>query len=61
MTPENEPPGQEVSNMLLGKNREQLLAAPERMKWLGQSGEALRCGCESKEKVKVDAVKNNIT
>ena len=61
MTPENEPPGQEVSNMLLRKNRGQLLVAPERMKWLGQSGEELRCGCESKEKVKVDAVKNNIT
>ena len=60
MTPENEPPGQEVSNMLLGKNRGQLLVAPERMKWLGQSGEELRCGCESKEKVKLDAVKDNI-
>ena len=54
------PPGQEVSNMLLGKNRGQLLVAPERMKWLGQSGEALHCGCKSKEKVKLDAVKNNI-
>ena len=53
-------PGQEVSSMLLGKNRGQLLVAPERMKWLGQSGEGLRCGCESKEKVKLDAEKNNI-
>jgi hypothetical protein len=46
--------------MLLGKNRGQLLVAPERMKWLGQSGEELRCGCESKEKIKLDAEKNNI-
>ena len=46
--------------MLLGKNRGQLLVAPERMKWLGQSGEVLHCGCKSKEKVKLDAVKNNI-
>ena len=38
MTPENEPPGQKVSNMLLGKNRGQLQIAPERMKWLDQSG-----------------------
>ena len=32
MTPEDEPPGQKMSNMLLGKSREQLLISPERMK-----------------------------
>ena len=33
MTPEDEPPpGWKVSNMLLGKSREQLLISPERMK-----------------------------
>ena len=32
------PPGQNVSNMLLGKVGEQLAIAPERMKLLGQSG-----------------------
>ena len=31
------PTGQKVSNMLLGKSREQLLITPARMKWLGQS------------------------
>ena len=31
------PLGQKVSNVLLGKGRGQLLTAPERMKWLGQS------------------------
>ena len=37
MTPEDEAPGQKVSNMLLGKSREQRLIAPDRMKWLTQS------------------------
>ena len=32
------PSGEKVYNMLLGKSREQLLIAPERMKRLGQSG-----------------------
>ena len=31
-------PGQKVSSMLLGKSGGQLLVAPERMKWMGQSG-----------------------
>ena len=38
MALESEPPGQKVSNMLLGKSGGQLLTAPERMKQLGQSG-----------------------
>ena len=31
------PPGRKVSNIPLGKSWGQLLIAPERMKWLGQS------------------------
>ena len=50
-------PGWQMPNVLLDISGE---ITPERMKWLGQSGEELRCGCESKEKVKLDAVKNNI-
>ena len=47
MTPKDEhpPPGQKVSNMLLGKSEGQLLIAPERMKWLGLSETMLSCGC----------------
>ena len=37
MTLEDEPPHQKVSSMLLENGRGQLLIAPERMKWLGQS------------------------
>ena len=37
MTPEDEAPGQKVSNMLLGKSKEQQLIAPDRMKCLSQS------------------------
>ena len=35
LTLEDEPPGQKVFSMLLGKSRGQLLIAPERMKQLG--------------------------
>ena len=38
MTAGDDPTCQKMSNMLLGKSRGQLLIAPERMKWLGQSG-----------------------
>ena len=38
MTLEDEPPGQKVSMALLGKGGGQLPTAPERMEWLGQSG-----------------------
>ena len=34
---EESPPGQKVSNMLLGKRGGQLLIAQVRMKWLGKS------------------------
>ena len=63
MTLENEPPGQKVSNMLLGKRGGQLIITPVRMKKLGQSRnfflEAQLWMCLV-VKVKVDAVKNNI-
>ena len=36
-TLQNSPPGQKVSNMLLGKSGGQLWTAPENMKWQGQS------------------------
>ena len=56
---EDEPPGQKVFNMLLGKSGRQSLKAPERMKQLGQSGnDAQLCMCLV-VKVKSDAVKNN--
>ena len=37
MTLKDEAPGQNVSSVLLGKSEGQLLIAPERIKWLGQS------------------------
>ena len=37
ITPEDDPPDQKVSSMLLGKGRGQLLIAPRTMKQLGQS------------------------
>ena len=46
--------------MLLGKSREQLLIAPERMKRLGRSGNDTRLWMCLVVKVTSDAVKNNI-
>ena len=60
MTPENEPPGQKVSCMLLEKSRGQLQIAPERMKQLGQSRNDTQLWMCLGVKVKSDAVKNNI-
>ena len=60
MTPEDEPPGWKVSNMLLGKSRGQLLIAPERIKWLGQSGNDIQLWMCLVVKVKSNAVKNSI-
>ena len=57
MTPEDEPPSREVSNMLLGKSREQLLIAPEREQ--GQSRNDAQLRLYLLVKVKSDAVKNN--
>ena len=58
-TLEDEPPGQKMSNMLLGKSRRQLRIAPERMKQLDQSGNDAQLRICLVEKVKSDAVKNN--
>ena len=61
MTPEYEPPGQKVSNMLLGKSKEQLLIDPERMKQLDQSGTEAQLWMCLVMKVKSDAIKNSTT
>ena len=60
MKPEDEPPGWKVSNMLLGQSTGQLLIAPERMKWLGQSGNDAQLWMCLVVKAKSDALKNNI-
>ena len=60
MTPEDETPGQKVSNMLLGKSVEKLLIAPERMKQLGQSRNDAQLRMYLVVKVKSDAIKYNI-
>ena len=58
MTLEDEPPGQKVSSMLLGKNKGQLPISPERMKQLGQSGNDAQLWMCLVVKVKSDAIKN---
>ena len=50
-------PDWKVSNMLLVKSREKLLIAPERMKWLEQSGNNVQLWMCLVVKVKSDAVK----
>ena len=60
MIPKMSPSSWKVSDRLLGKNREQLLIASERMKWLGQSGNGTLLWMCLVVKVKSDAVKNNI-
>ena len=60
MTPEDEPPGQKVSSMPLGKSIGQLLIAPERMKQLGQSGNNTQVLMYLVVKVKSDAEKDNV-
>ena len=47
--------------MLLGKSEGQLLIAPERMDWLGLSGNDTLLWMCLVMKVKSDAVKNNIS
>jgi len=54
------PPSWKVSDMLLGKSGEQLLIAPERMMWLGKSGNNAQLWICLVVKVKSDVVKNNI-
>ena len=57
---EDEPPGQKVFNMLLGKSGRQSLKAPERMKQLGQSGNDAQLWMCLVVKVKSNTVKNKI-
>ena len=56
MTPEDEPPCWKMSSMLLGRSRE---IAPERNKWLGQSGNNAQLWVCLVVKVKPNTVKNN--
>ena len=60
MTQEHELPSSKVSSVLMEKKRGQLLIAPERMKWLGQSGNDAQLWMCFMVKVKSNAVKNNI-
>ena len=60
MTLKHEPPKSEVSNMLLGKSRGQLLIAPEIIKQLGQSRNDAQLWICLVMKVKSDNVKNSI-
>ena len=60
MTPEDEQPlGWKVSNMLLGKSEGQLLIAPERMKWMGQSRNDAQLWMRLVVKAKSDAAEDN--
>ena len=54
------PPGQKVSNMLLGKSGGELLIAPEKMKGLGQSRSDTQLRMCLVMKVKSNAAKNSI-
>ena len=54
------PPGLKVSNMLLGKSEEELLVAPERMKWLDQNENSAQLWIYLVMKVKSNAAKNSI-
>ena len=54
------PLGQKVSNILLVKSGGELLIAPERMKWLGQSGNNIQLWMCLVMKVKSYAAKRSI-
>ena len=60
MTSQDELPGWKVSDMLLMKNGEQLLIAPDRMKWQGQNKNDIQLWICLAVKVKSNAVKNDI-
>ena len=59
MTPEDEPPRSEGVQYATGEQG-QLVTAPERMKWLGQSRTGTQLWMCLVVKVKSDAVKSNI-
>ena len=61
MTVEDENPGQEDSNMLIGKSGGQLLIAPERMTWLDQRRTNAQLWMCLVVKVKSNAVKNSVS
>ena len=54
------PLGLKVSNILLGKSEGELLIAPERMKWMGQSGSNIQLWMCLVIKVKSYAAKKSI-
>ena len=60
MTLEDQPPGWKLSSMLLGKSGGQLLIAPERIKWLGQSGNSAQLSMCLAVIIKPSAVKDSI-
>ena len=60
MTLEDEPPGQKVSSMLLGKSTGQLLMALEWRKQLGQSWNDVQLWVCLVVKVKSNAIRNNL-
>ena len=59
MTLEDEPHRSKGVSMLLEKNRGQLQIAPEKMKWLGQSGNSTQSWVCLVVKVKPGVVKIN--
>ena len=59
MTRKRSPAGQMASSVLLGKSGGQILIAPERMKWLGQSGNDAQLWVCLVMKLKSNAIKNN--
>ena len=60
MTPEDEPSGWKVSNMLLRKSGGQVLVAPVRLKQLGQSWNDAQLWMCLVVKVMSHTIKNNI-
>ena len=60
MTLEDQPPGWKLSSMLLGKSGGQLLIAPERIKWPGQSGNSAQLSMCLAVTIKPSAVKDSI-
>ena len=59
-TPKAESPRSEGVQYATGKSRGEGLMAPERMKWLGQSGNDAHVWMSLVVKVKYNAIKNNI-
>ena len=60
LAPEDEPPGWKVFSILLGKSREQLLIAPEKMKQWGETRNDTQLWMCLVVKLKSSDVKDNI-